>query len=92
MKNFAEIRTKWSIEETSKRFVREAKSILRSFDYTDYEINVFIDDEIKAVFIPKPVFALSLINPELREWMLYQVGMYPHYKVAVVDQSAIHSA
>ena len=45
----------------------EIEEILNTMDFSNYEINVHYDDKTNTTIIPKPVFALTCVNEEVRE-------------------------
>lgn len=47
----------------------EVEEILNTMDFTNYEINVHYDEDTNTTIIPKPVFALTFVNAEVREWV-----------------------
>ena len=64
--------------------MHEAEEILNTFDYSNYEIEVFTDDDAQRIIIPKPVFALSLVDENLRDWILGLIDQNPDYYNVVI--------
>ena len=64
-----------TIKVRSKRMSNHVKNIMReeieeilnTMDFSNYEINVHYDDKTNPTIIPKPVFALTCVNEEVRE-------------------------
>ena len=62
----------------------EVQKILKTFDYTNYKIQLRIDPLSKKIFIPKPVFALAMVDSDVCAWMDAQIDKLPYYTRVVV--------
>ena len=61
----------------------EVEEILNTMDFTNYEINVHYDEDTNTTIIPKPVFALTFVNAEVREWVFSIINMNPGCTVRI---------
>ena len=67
-----------------KTMQHEVEEILNTFDFSNYKIEVFTDDDAHRIIIPKPVFALSLVDEDLRNWVNSLIDQTPDYYTVVV--------
>lgn len=63
---------------------KELWDVMNETDYTDYECEVFYDDEHKAFIIPKPVMALLVVNPEVRAWVMDKLSQCPNCRIVII--------
>ena len=66
-----------------KEMEKELKHILETTDYSTYDISIYYDEKTNKSIIPKPVFALSFVNANLREWIIAQLNMHPSAAVVI---------
>ena len=76
--------TKRESKKAMKVMNAEIQEILNNFDFSNYEITIGINDITRHVYVPKPVFVLSLIDENVDAWMTTTVNQHPGYVVAVV--------
>ena len=55
----------------------EIREILNTTDYSNYEINIYYDEATDTTIVPKPVFALTFINSDVREWVFNIISQHP---------------
>ena len=71
-------------KESKKAFrtmEKEIKHILKTFDYTNYEMSIYIDEDTNTMIIPKPVFAQTFVNEQLLNAVIGQINIHPNYTV-----------
>ncbi len=67
-----------------KRMIcKDLEETYRNTDYSNYEIKVAYDPEKKTLIIPKPVYALSIVDEDLHDWINEQVDTLSIEKVLV---------
>ena len=52
-------------KKMSKKLVKELEEVLRTTDYTTFQIHVGYDSEENIVIIPKPLLALTLVDKSM---------------------------
>lgn len=62
---------------------KELMEILRTTDYSTYELTIYFDEANRTVIIPKPVMALSMVNEAVRNWSAEEVLKHPGYNIIV---------
>ena len=71
------VRTKKMRENVKNIMREEVEEILNTMDFSNYEINVHYDEDTNTTIIPKPVFALTFVNTEVREWVFSIINLNP---------------
>lgn len=68
-------------KEAYKVMEKEIDHILKTFDYSNYEVSIYYDEKKNTTIVPKPVFALSFINPMVQDWIINQINLHPNCTV-----------
>ena len=63
---------------------KEIMHILATTDYSNYDIAVYYDEERQIAIVPKPVYALSLVDSNVAAWMYEMVESFHCDEVHVV--------
>lgn len=77
------VRSKRMNDHVKNIMREEIEEILNTMDFTNYEINVHYDEDTDTTIIPKPVFALTFVNEEVREWVFGIINMNPGCAVRI---------
>ena len=71
------VKTKRMRQNVKDIMREEVEEILNTMDFTNYEIQVHYDEKTNTTIIPKPVFALTFVNAEVREWVFSIINLNP---------------
>ena len=71
------VKTKRMRQNVKNIMREEVEKILNTMDFTNYEIQVHYDEKTNTTIIPKPVFALTFVNAEVREWVFSIINLNP---------------
>ena len=77
------IKTKKANKKAYKVMEKEINEILRTTDYSTYHIAIYPDALAKRFLVPKPVFALSLVDDNVSAWLTEQLNKRPEYAVVI---------
>ncbi len=80
-----------TIKVRSKKMMKQVKNVMREeiqeildyMDFSNYDINVNYDEDTNTTIIPKPVFALTFVNAEVREWVFSIINLNPGCTVRI---------
>ena len=78
------VRSKRMYDDVKNVMREEVEEILNTMDFSNYEINVWYDDKTDTTIIPKPVFALTFVNAEVREWVFEMINLNSGCAVKIV--------
>ena len=70
-------------KKAEKQMEKEIMEILRTTDYSTYDIAIYYDEIERKVIVPKPVFALSLVDGNVASWLHAKVDSFPGNMVVV---------
>ena len=77
MNNKNRMSKRMSQREMEKKKKKEILHILNTFDFTNYEPEVFYDEKTNTTLVPMPVFALSFVDESVRNWSIEAINMHP---------------
>ena len=77
------VKTKRMRQNVKDIMREEVEEILNTMDFTNYEIQVHYDEKTNTTIIPKPVFALTFVNAEVREWVFGIINLNPGCAVRI---------
>ena len=58
------------------QMTKEIMEILTTMDFSNYKIYVYYDEDTNTTIVPKPVYALTFVDSDLREWVFQQIEMH----------------
>ena len=73
--------TKKESKRAFRTMEKEIKHILKTFDYTNYEMSIYYDEDTNTMIIPKPVFAQTFVNEQLLNTVIGQINIHPNCMV-----------
>ena len=76
-------------KNAKKAIEKEVEKLLGTFDYTNYKIETFYEDKNDTYYVPKPVFALSCVDDDIRRWLFNDIDCHPNCTVMFIDQAYV---